>query len=281
MTDRYVLISGAAGGIGRSAARLLSEAGYRVLAGVLNQAEAASLTSEAIDGLTPLILDVSREASVDAALQTVTGLIGNQGRLVALVNNAGVNWNGPLQYLSVAEIRQTLDVNLLGAILLTRAALPLLRQNASRVVFTGSAMGLMASPTVSVYAATKFALEGLSDGLRVELAPLGVHVSLIEPGVVRTPMTASSPGTLEKMLERMSADDRRRYEHLMRKIVDMSTGPKSGVEAAEVGRVILEAVQAQSPRSRYQVGGDSKALSWLRHLPDAARDAMQRKIFGL
>ena len=279
--DRYVLISGAAGGIGRSAARLLSGAGYRVLAGVLNQEEAASLAAEAITGLTPVMLDVSREASVDAAIQTVVGLIGNRGTLVALVNNAGVNWNGPLQYLSVAEIRQTLDVNLLGAILLTRAALPLLRLNPSRVVFTGSAMGLMASPTVSVYAATKFALEGLSDGLRVELAPLGIRVCLIEPGVVRTPMTALSPGTLGKMLERMSADDRQRYEHLMRKIVDMSTGPKSGVEAAEVGRAILEAVQARSPRSRYQVGGDSRALSWLRHLPDAARDAMQRKIFGL
>lgn len=281
MQADYVLISGAAGGIGRSAARLLSQAGYRVLAGVLNQAEADSISAEAIAGLTPVLLDVSREDSVDAAVQRVAAMLGDQGRLLALVNNAGVNFNGPLQYLSVKEIRMMLDVNLFGAILLTRAALPLLRRNASRVVFTGSAMGLMATPTVSVYAATKFALEGLSDGLRVELAPLGIQVSLVEPGVVRTPMTSGAPGVLAQMLERMSGDDRQRYEALMRKIVDMSVGPKAGVEADQVGRVILHAVSARAPRSRYQVGGDSKALAWLRHLPDTARDAMQRKIFGL
>lgn len=281
MQADYVLISGAAGGIGRSAARLLSQAGYRVLAGVLNQAEADSIAGEAIEGLTPVLLDVSREDSVDAAVQRVAAMLGDQDRLLALVNNAGVNFNGPLQYLSVKEVRMMLDVNLFGAILLTRAALPLLRRNASRVVFTGSAMGLMATPTVSVYAATKFALEGLSDGLRVELAPLGIQVSLVEPGVVRTPMTSGAPGVLAQMLERMSGDDRQRYEALMRKIVDMSAGPKAGVDADQVGRAILHAVSARVPRSRYQVGGDSKALAWLRHLPDTARDAMQRKIFGL
>lgn len=281
MSEQYVLISGAAGGIGLATVRRLCAAGFKVFAGVLDETESEAIAAQALADAIPLRLDVRSESSIDAAVQEMSARMGANDRLVGLVNNAGVNVNAPLQYLSVAEIRQMIEVNLLGAILLTRATLPLLRRGESRAVFTGSAMGFMATPTVSTYAATKFAIEGLCDALRVELAPLGIRVMVIEPGVVRTPMTAASPGILARMLERMSPEDRTRYEGLMRKIVDMSVKPGAGIEPQAVANAIHEALTARRPKTRYPVGGDSKAVSWLRHLPDGARDALQRRIFGL
>lgn len=282
MAVAHVLVSGAAGGIGRSTARLLSQRGMHVFAGVLNDAESASIAADGIPNVTPVVVDVTREASVDAALEFVSAKLGATGGLTGLVNNAGVNWNAPLQYLTTREIRGMIEVNFLGAVLMTRAALPLLRRGSeARVVFTGSAMGLMASPTVSTYCGTKFALEGFSDGLRLELDPLGIRVSLVEPGVVRTPMTSAAPRILDEMLGRMTPEDRGRYEGIMRKIVDMSAGPKAGIEAEQVAATIVEALTSGSPKARYQAGVDSKAVSWLRHLPDRARDALQRKMFGM
>jgi NAD(P)-dependent dehydrogenase (short-subunit alcohol dehydrogenase family) len=201
--------------------------------------------------------------------------------LHALINNAGLDYNGPLQSLTEDEIVSMVQVNLLGGILLTRAALALMRDDASRIVFVGSAMGLWATPTISVYASTKWGLEGFADALRVELGLRGIAVSLIEPGVIQTPMTTGGPAMLERVLGRMDATQRGTYEGLMRKVVKMSSAPGAGLPATAVAAVIARAVGAQRPRSRYRVGADSKAVGVLRHLPDSWRDFIQRKTFGV
>lgn len=279
--DRCILISGAAGGIGRELVRELSQAGVTVFAGVLNEQEAALLAADALPNVIAVPMDVSSETSVEQAVQAVAARLPSGGRLVGLVNNAGVDYNAPLQYLSPVEIRRMVEVNLLGAILLTRAALPLLRQGPSRVVLTGSAAGFMAAPIVSTYASTKFAIEGLADALRLEFRPLGIHVAVVEPGIVRTPMTAAAPQMLATMLTRMSADDRRHYEAAMRKIVELSSAQSAGIAPQQVAAAMLHALTAPRPRSRYPVGRDALGAAWLRHLPDAMRDFIQGRLFGL
>lgn len=281
MTERYILLTGAAGGIGRATAIQLSRSGYTVLGGVLNDAEAAQLTAAQIPQLVPIVMDLQHESSIDAAMQAVRERVGTSGRFVGVANNAGIDHNAPLEALSTAEIRQMIDVNFLGSLLTTRAALPLLRAGEARVVFTGSAMGLLAAPLVTTYAATKWAIEGMSDALRLELRPLGIHVAVVEPGVVRTPMTAGLPQAAERMMQRMNAADQARYRKALFKIVELSTKPGAGVPPEKVAEAICHGLTAAKPRSRYRVGADAKAAAVIRHLPDGLRDRMQRSLFGL
>ena len=280
MTKRYVLMSGASGGIGKATAEALAAQGFTLFAGALNDQEAADLRQLGHQEIVPVVLDLTSTASIDTAVRTVADTIGDGGHLSGLVNISGINLNAPLQYMSLEEIRLTVDINLVGSMLLTRAALPLLRRGNARVVFVGSATAIMPPPAVSVYAATKCGIEGLSDALRLELGLIGIPVSLIEPGVVRTPMTAAGPRILEMMLGRMSDDDRSRYEGLMRKIVQMSS-PTSGVTPDKVADAIVQALTVPRPKSRYRVGIDCRIVTMLRHLPDGARDFIQRKTFGI
>jgi NAD(P)-dependent dehydrogenase (short-subunit alcohol dehydrogenase family) len=259
----------------------LAAKGYLVFAGALNEAEVAVISGFGMANLVPTRLDISKLDSIESAMAALTEHLGEAQPLDALVNVAGVNLNAPLHILSVAEIRQMVEVNLLGTLLLTRAALPLLLRRPGRVVLVGSATAFLPPPAISVYAATKCAISGMGDSLRMELGMAGLSVSVIEPGVVRTPLVAAGPAVLETMLGRMGEGDRSRYEKLMRKIVQMSASPKAGVPPETVAEVIVEALTAPRPRARYRVGIDSKAAALLRHLPDGARDFIQRKTFGI
>jgi NAD(P)-dependent dehydrogenase (short-subunit alcohol dehydrogenase family) len=281
MTMKTALVTGAASGIGRASASALAAKGYLVFAGALNEAEVAVISGFGMANLVPTRLDISKLDSIESAMAALTEHLGEAQPLDALVNVAGVNLNAPLHILSVAEIRQMVEVNLLGTLLLTRAALPLLLRRPGRVVLVGSATAFLPPPAISVYAATKCAISGMGDSLRMELGMAGLSVSVIEPGVVRTPLVAAGPAVLETMLGRMGEGDRSRYEKLMRKIVQMSASPKAGVPPETVAEVIVEALTAPRPRARYRVGIDSKAAALLRHLPDGARDFIQRKTFGI
>lgn len=279
--NNYVLLSGASGGIGKATALALAANRWTVFAGVLNEQEADDLRHSGEERIVPVRLDVTCTDSIAAAVASVKQAMGAGATLSGLINNAGVNYNAPVHVLDVGEIRQMVNVNLLGPILLTRAILPLLEPAHGRVVFVGSATGLMASPAVSVYAATKSGLEGLGDALRVELGVAGLRVSMVIPGVVRTPMTSGAPVVLDKMLDRMNAVDLGRYEKLMRKIVTMSAADGAGVTPETVADAITHALTAQRPKSRYRVGIDCRAVGVLRHLPDSVRDFIQRKTFGI
>jgi len=281
MSTKTALVTGAGSGIGKATATALAANGYTVFASALNGADEAAIVALSSQAIIPIRLDISDLASIEAAMATIAERLGATQPLDALVNIAGVNINAPLHVLSIAEIRQMVEVNLLGTILLTRAALPYLRRGAGRVVIVGSATAFLPPPAISIYAATKCALSGFGDSLRVELGMAGMAVSVIEPGVVRTPLVQNSPAVLDRMLARMEASDLTLYEKLMRKIVAMSISPKAGVPPETVAAVILEALTAAKPKARYRVGIDSKAAALLRHLPDGARDFIQRKTFGI
>ncbi len=281
MSIKTCMVTGAGSGIGQATAIALAAQGALVYAGALNEAEVQGIAALGLERLVPIRIDISDSESIDAAMAEIATRLGGAVPLDALVNVAGVNLNAPLHILSVAEIRQIVNVNLLGTALLTRAALPLLRRGPGRVVLVGSATAFLPPPAISIYAATKCAISGMGDSLRVELGMARLAVSVIEPGVVRTPMTATAPAVLDRMLARMDTADLSLYEKLMRKIVAMSISPKAGVTPETVAAVIVGCLAAPKPKARYRVGVDSKAAALLRHLPDGARDFIQRKTFGL
>ncbi|HKY89686.1 MAG TPA: SDR family NAD(P)-dependent oxidoreductase [Nevskiaceae bacterium] len=275
--QRAILVSGAAGGIGTAGCRQLAEAGFTVFAGALGDAEVQGLRS-VHPNVKPVHLDVTKSETLASAVASVSEAL--QGApLYGCWSNAGIMRISAFQNLAVADIRQVLDVNLAGAMLFLHAALPLLERGRSRVVITGSATGMLAGPAVSVYTATKWGLEGFADALRIELGRVGITLSLIQPGLVATPMATAATPSVDRLLAGMSAEDRRDYETLVRTIAD--TSAKASTPPEKVAAAVVDAFTSARPRTRYRVGADSKVVALLRHLPDSSRDFLQRKMFKL
>ncbi|MEX0791398.1 MAG: SDR family NAD(P)-dependent oxidoreductase, partial [Actinomycetota bacterium] len=167
-----VVITGASTGIGRATAPRLAAIGFRVFAGVRKQADADSLKQEA-PAVTPLILDVTDEHSIAEAATAVKAAVGANG-LAGLVNNAGITVPGPLEFLPAEDLRRQFEVNVIGPIAVTQAFMPLLRAGKGRIVNVGSIGGRVSTPFLGAYSASKFAIEAISDALRVELRPWGI-----------------------------------------------------------------------------------------------------------
>ena len=278
---QYVLISGASSGIGKAAAQSLAQDGITVFAGALNDGEAEAMRNEGVKGIVPVVLDVTSMESIDAAMVQIKEAIGGGGYLHGLVNCSGVYENAPLHILERKEIMQMINVNYVGGIMLTRAVLPLLKHNSSRVAFISSAMALMPSPIISIYCSTKSGIEGFADSMRLELIPLGIKVSVIEPGVIRTPLVRAAPDVLDRMLARMKDADKARYEATMRQIATMSADPKTGSSTDKTTAAITDALTASNPRRRYRVGSDCQAAYVINLMPLAIQDWIKRKIYGL
>lgn len=182
-----VVITGAATGIGAACANRLAHTGFHVFAGVRKTEDGAALQQAIGDQVTPLLLDVTNGEQIAAAQAAVTTMVGERG-LAGLVNNAGIAVGGPLEFMPLDEFHRQMEVNVYGALAVTQAFLPLLRQAKGRIINMSSIAGLAASPFLGPYAASKFALEALSDALRLELHPWEIEVVLIEPGNIATPI---------------------------------------------------------------------------------------------
>src|SRR3990172_10518116 len=154
---RRVVVTGASTGIGEACALRLDKAGWRVFAGVRKEADAQRLKQQASERLTPLTLDVTDQAQIDAAAKTVADAVGAAG-LQGVVNNAGVSINGPLEYLTSDDLRQQLEVNVIGQMAVTRTFLEQIRQGRGRIVFIGSISGKFATPFLGPYCASKHAM---------------------------------------------------------------------------------------------------------------------------
>jgi len=276
---KNILVTGTSTGIGRSVALDLAASGWRVFAGVRKSADADELQAEADGELLPLQLDVAKEASVDKAIAELSEKTG--GKLHGLVNNAGVYMGGPLELMRTEEIEQTFAVNVTGLLLVTRACLPLLRAAGGRIVNISSISGLVAMPGVSVYAASKHAVEAITDSLRVELEPFGVKVIAVEPGGIKTPIWDKGAARDASAREQGgSAETRELYAPLVR-LLEKLNSKAGGLPPEAVAKVVSDALDSQRPKNRYLVGKDAKALSWLERLPDGLRDrAIAAKVWG-
>ena len=193
-----VLITGASRGIGRAAALRLDRKGFDVIAGVRSEEAGRALAGEASDRLRVVQIDVADEASVRAAAATVGD------RLDVLVNNAGIAVGGVIEALPLADLRHQLEVNVVGQVAVTQALLPALRATSGRIVFISSVSGRASVPALTPYAASKFAIEAIADGLRVELRAWGIDIVLVEPGSIDTDIWRAGEAQLDTAVAAMS-----------------------------------------------------------------------------
>ena len=180
----WILVTGTSSGIGRAATFTLAENGYRILAAVRKQEDIESLLAEAgtrrvVGFVEPIILDVTDAGQIAAAVDIVRAKIAAGGRLHAIINNAGAQWAGPIETMPLSEWRSQFDVTFFGPIALTQQLLPQLRASHGRVINVTSIGGIMPGPMIAAYQAAKAALEAVSDSMRIEFSPFGVHVSAI------------------------------------------------------------------------------------------------------
>jgi len=264
-----VLVTGAARGIGRATTVWLANRGWDVIAGLRRPEDREALTGERISTITLDITDPDQVAALDTALPA---------RLDAVVNNAGVVVAGPVEATPVDELRRQLEVNVVAQASVTQAVLPRLRASRGRVIFVSSVSGLIATPMFGPYNASKFALEGMADALRLELAPWGIRVVLIEPAQTDTDLWRLADRDLDQGVARLTLEQRELYaKHLegFRKTIPRSqrvAGPPDRVAAA-----IEKALTARRPRARYVVGASASAQALVARLtPTPVLDVLLR-----
>ena len=254
-TQKLVVVTGASTGMGAAAARELARRGFHVLAGVRRDRDGDALRAA---GVEPVILDITESEHVHALAARVAA---DPRELHAVVNNAGIQVNGPVEALPMEQWRWVFEVNLFGHIAVTQTLLPALLRSSGRVINISSIGGRVAMATYGAYAGAKFALEAVSDSLRREVAPLGVHVVVVEPGGVRTEMAARGVAAANELAARMTPEQVERYGGLVRaNNALMTSGTASGLTADAAARVIVKAVTTRRPRVRYTAGRDAAMI---------------------
>ena len=248
---KAVLVTGASTGIGEATALRMRRAGWDVYAGARKDEDLERLRGH---GLTPLKLDVVDADSIASAKAQL-----DERGLHGLVNNAGVAVSGPIEFVPLDELRHQLEVNLVGQVAVIQAFMPNIREAKGRIVNVSSIGGRFALPMVGPYAASKHALEAVSDSLRRELRPWGIHVSIIEPGAVVTPIWDKGRETADRLEDQMGEQARARYGKLADRIREETEKiPERGVEPDEVAKAVEQALTAARPKLRYVVGRDAK-----------------------
>ena len=283
MADKgAVVITGASTGIGEACALHLDKLGYRVFAGIRKAADGESLRRQASPRLVPLRLDISDEMEVGQAARNVIEALGGGG-LAGLVNNAGIVVGGMLEFLPLEALRRQLEVNVVGQIAVTQAFLPSLRKARGRIVNIGSLSGLISSPFSGAYAASKFALEALTDSLRMELRPWKIHVSIVEPGFIKTPIVKKSLDAAEALRAQLPAEALQLYGPYLSAARAATEAEAAKAASTEVVvKAVVHALSARRPRTRYMVGNHAGfQISFGRALPDRWRDALIARHMGL
>jgi NAD(P)-dependent dehydrogenase (short-subunit alcohol dehydrogenase family) len=242
--SQVVLITGCSSGIGRDLALRLSQAGYDVAATARNAAALAELPAAL-----KLSLDVTRPESVSEAVECV---LEHFGRIDALINNAGYAIYGAAEEISDQQLHAMFDVNVFGVMRMVRAVAPVMRaQRSGRIINVSSIVGRLATPANGAYSASKFALEALSDALRLELEPFGVRVVVVEPGSVKTNFSDAAQARAQAILSNPLSP----YRALYGKFQQATAGMRQDECGSQVvSRVIQGAIEAPRPKARYLAG---------------------------
>lgn len=269
-----VFISGASTGIGRDAALRMARRGWLTFGGIRTDADAESLTSVSNGLITPIRCDVTDAEEIVAAADQVLSVTG--GSLTGLVNNAGIARPGPLEILPIEDLREQLDVNVVGQLAVTQAFVDALRNEGGRIVNIGSVSGMYGAPGIGAYAMSKFALEAFSDVLRRELAPWKISVSLVQPGSIETPLWDKAIAAARPLMESIDGQKRTRYQQLIEPLARGAVAPKRTPVSA-VSDAVEHALVARRPRTRYAVGSSARWITVLRRLlPDRSLDRLAR-----
>ena len=268
------IITGCSSGIGRATAIHLAARGWRVFA---TARRLESVNDLASDQITALRLDVTDEATMTATIDQVLALTG---RIDALVNNAGYAEGGPLERASAEEVRGQFETNTFGPLRLAQLVLPAMRsQGSGRIVNVSSIAGRVAMPFIGLYSASKFALEALSDALRLETRLFGVDVIIVEPGGVRTDFSAVAHRRSSRFATEQDSPYSRYFTGFDHSIAGMARWSAS---PEDVARVVHQALTAGRPKARYAATPMARLmLAAVPRLPDRLRDAALSRSLGL
>jgi len=272
--SKVILVTGASSGMGREAAVLLAQAGHAVFAGARRADRMADLAEH---GIVPIGMDVSKGEDNERAVRQI---LDDKGRVDVLINNAGFGLYGPVENVSLEDARYQFEVNLFGLAHLTQLVLPPMReQGRGRIVNISSMGGRIYTPFGAWYHATKHALEGWSDCLRIETAPHGIEVVVIQPGFIRTEFGDVVGGSLQKYHSESA------YKTGLDRFLKLMSDPRMasrGTDAKELARVFVEAATAERPRRRYVKGEGARPMMFIRKwFGDGAFEATLRRSFGL
>lgn len=274
--DGPVLVTGASTGIGLAITRRLATHGIPVLAGVRKQADVDRLAE--IADVEPFILDVTSAADIERLGERLAGQ-----PLAGLVNNAGVSAGGPLEELSPQQWREHFDVNLFGAVDVTRVALDSVRRGNGRIVFIGSIAGRVGQPFVGPYSASKGAIRQLSASLRRELRMFGIWVALVEPGAMATEIWRKGGERVDDLSGALSPRGRELYGAQLSAFRQVVVKENANAEPPDhVAQAVQHALCAARPRPTYLVGRDARVINALQTvLPARATDAFIARYIGL
>ena len=271
MPAKTVLLTGASSGIGLATARYLDRRGFRVFGTFRESDPMEGVAEQMSERFVPLVMELASQDSIAKCVEQVAGHLGGGG-LDGLVNNAGTIIATPLEFLDLDAFRVLLEVNVTAQIAVTQACLPLLRKARGRIVNMSSVSGISALPTIGPYCASKFAMEGLSDTLRMELAPWGIEVSIIEPGSASTNIMQVAGDDAASALD---ASDPLHREYAWM-VAGMASGfrrsASGGISPDVVAAKVHRALTARRPRTRYLVGRVAYLRRFARILPDRLRD---------
>ncbi|WP_375497285.1 SDR family oxidoreductase [uncultured Nostoc sp.] len=280
-----IVITGASTGVGRAAALMLDKKGYRVFASVRKEKDAESLKSDSSENLTPIFMDITKAEEIKSAADIVSKSIPDEG-LVGLVNNAGLLVDGPLEFISLDDLRWQFEVNVFGQIAVTQEFLPLIRKVKGRIINIGSIGGVISGPYISALCASKFALEAFTDALRIELHPWGIEVILIEPGSIASAAPDKVEESFRKNFANMSPDAKAMYGDTYKLFVeDLIQSNREGMPPEQVADAIIKALEVRKPKTRYFLSkgqlGLMLELVLKKFTPDRSYDAMIIKSLNL
>lgn len=280
--QKSVLITGATDGLGKATALLLARRGYRVFAAGRSVEKRAQLDVLAREGKLPLEtleLDVCNDASVQQAVATV---LAKADAIDFLINNAGVNFTASVEDLRLEDWRRQFETNFFGVLRVTQAVVPHMRARRSgRIVMMSSVSGFVTAPTQGAYSSSKFALEAMSNALRLELYPFGVQVVLIEPGYIVTGIQQAALELSKPYLNQMNTGP---YAPLYARFFESVTGSRaqSKTTPEDCAQVILKSIEAPDPSVRYLVTQLAFVAKWCKRLlSDKVVDAVFRRRFGI
>jgi len=267
--ERSVLVTGCSSGIGYCVARGLHERGYRVFASARRHEDVERLAAE---GLESVQLDVANSASIEHALATILERSG--GRLYGLFNNAGYGQPGAVEDLERDVLREQFETNLFGLHELTAKVIPAMRRaGEGRIIHNSSVLGLVVLKYRGAYCASKFAMEGLADALRLELRGSGVHVSLIEPGPVRSSFRRNAHAAFRRNIDANNSAHRDTYAALETRLAGSGDAAPFTLDPGVVLKKVIHALESARPKARYYVTVPTYIFGFLKRvLPGTALD---------
>lgn len=269
--NKTILITGCSSGIGLCVARGLRQRGYRVFATARKEADVNNLRAE---GFEAFRLDLADSSSIRTAVDQVLQSTG--GELYALFNNGAYGQPGAVEDLSREALRAQFETNLFGTHELTTLVLPVMRkQGYGRIIQNSSVLGFIAMPYQGAYTASKYALEGLSDTLRLELAGAGIFVSLVEPGPISSQFRDNALATFKNTVDGEGSVHRERYQVMEARLVNEGPAVPFTLGPEAVLKVVVHALEAKRPKVRYRVTVPTHVLGLLKRiLPDQALDRL-------